>query len=71
MKITDEWRMFDPEDERTHPEGISNIEIEVEDGGSVRGSYSRDLGIFTAMGHGLNGREIKRWRYFEFNHDSN
>jgi hypothetical protein len=28
MNITDEWRMYDPKDPRTHPEGISRVEME-------------------------------------------
>jgi len=65
MKITEEWRMFDPEDHRTHPEGMPHIEVEFDDGRRVEGLYSRDLGLFSHVGStsAQEAPQMKRWRY--------
>ena len=64
MDVTDEWRIFDPQDKRTHPEGISRVEIEFQDGRTVSGQYSRDAGMFTMIGNNQpQSTDVKRWRY--------
>lgn len=65
MKIQDEWRMFDPTDARTHPEGIADVEMEFEDGRKIEGFYSRELGIFTDLSGGPRDKKPRRWRYLE------
>lgn len=66
MKITDEWRIYDPKDLRTHPEAISRVEVEFIDGVTVLGQYSRDTGMFTFVGNALPSvTTVKRWRYTE------
>jgi|GEM_PF-5256393 len=64
MKITDEWRMYDPKDPRTHPEGISRVEIEFENGRVLKGQYSRDTGWLATVGAWPpQNTNVKRWRY--------
>ena len=72
MKIQDEWRMYDPKDTRTHPEGISEVEIEFEDGVHAQGLYSRDCGMFSRNGGSkpLESYTAKRWRYLSATLDS-
>ncbi len=63
MKITEEWRMFDPDDFRTHPEGISRVEFEFENGRLIEGQYSRDADFFVGVGLTPDNPAVKRWRY--------
>ena len=63
MNITEEWRIYDPEDTRTHPEGFARVEIEFQDGRVLDGQYSRDLGLFAAVGSAPANTRVKRWRY--------
>lgn len=64
MNITEEWRIYDPKDTRTHPEAISRVEIEFEDGRQMEGQYSRDTGFFATVGTlPPQNPTVKRWRY--------
>jgi len=68
MNITEEWRIYDPTDPRTHPEGIALVALEYEDGRVQHGQYSRDTGWFTSTRVGIPvtvppDSPIKRWRY--------
>jgi hypothetical protein len=68
VKITEEWRMYDPKDQRTHPEGIATIEMEFDDNLLIQGHYSRDLGMFSQTGQRpIGSRTPVRWRYIEEN----
>jgi hypothetical protein len=63
MKITEEWRIFDPNDIRTHPEGdATRVEMEYEGGRKLKGIYSRAAGMFSSIGSPPNDTAI-RWRY--------
>jgi hypothetical protein len=63
MNITEEWRIFDPTDQRTHPEGIARVVFEFDDGRVLAGRYSRDVGWFTSVGATPVNTTVKRWRY--------
>lgn len=47
MNITEEWRVYDPKDPRTHPDGVARVEIEFDDGRVFYGRYSRERDSFT------------------------
>jgi hypothetical protein len=66
MNITEEWRIFDPTDPRTHPEGVARVEFEFEDGCILPGQYSRDTGfsgVGTSPVNTTMKPTVKRWRY--------
>jgi hypothetical protein len=64
MKITEEWRMFDPKDIRTHPEGPApRVEVEFADGRKMEGIYSGSTGWFGTVGTLPQNTEVLRWRY--------
>ena len=70
MNIAEEWRMYEPNDPRTHPEEIARVEVEFPDGTKVVGQYSRDTGMFTFVGYSdihskLTESTITRWRYID------
>lgn len=63
MTITGEWRMYDPLDIRTHPEGDAvRVEMEFEGGRKIEGIYSRAAGMFSSIGSPPNDK-VARWRY--------
>ncbi|WP_263379712.1 hypothetical protein [Granulicella paludicola] len=65
MKIQDEWRMYDPDDLRTHPEGIlTPVAFEFESGDVIEGLYSRPTGTFSLLNQASEGLGAPvRWRY--------
>jgi hypothetical protein len=64
MNITREWRMYDPRDQRTHPEGTARIEMQFNDDMTIEGLYSRDFGMYSQGGQWLIGsRTLVKWRY--------
>jgi len=64
MKITQEWRIYDRQDIRTHPEGAApSVEMEFEGGRKIIGRYSRAAGTFSNIGHPPEDTMVIRWRY--------
>jgi hypothetical protein len=65
MNIEDEWRMFDPDDPRTYPVALNDVEIQFDNGWKLTGHFSGDLSIFSycACEPVHENAKPTRWRY--------
>lgn len=71
MDIREEWRTYDPNDIRTHPENSSDTSVEIvaefDNGNTIRGRYFRDGGWFSRLDPGspILDAKLIRWHYTE------